>query len=1127
MLHKLIFITCLCLVNIGFAQFTDDFTDGDFTNNPIWSGDNALFTAATGELNSQNTGANTYYLSTPSTTALNAQWDFYFNMMFGTSGANYVDVYLVSDVADVTNPNNGYFVRIGGTPDEVSLFKMVGGTPSMLIDGPDGSINSSSNNPFNVRVTRNVANNWTLEYDDGVLGPYTNVGSVVDNSFTTSAFFGIAITQSAAASPINNHFFDNISVGAIVGDTSAPVVDSLVVVNSTNLDVYFNEPVDLVTSQTVINYTADGGLGNPNNAQRDLLDSSIVHLTFATAFTNSQPYNLTIINVEDTISNAITNIVEPFIYVVVIVPNTGDVIINEIFADPSPQIGLPGEEFVELYNKSNNAYILNNWQFVNSTTAKTLPNFALLPNSYVILCDVNDTALYSPFGDVIGISSFTALTNGGDSLTLMDDNSNVIDIVAYDISWYNDPSKDDGGYTLELINPKHPCTSSVNWIASADVTGGTPGIQNSVFDTLPDTQNPIISSVDILSATQLNVMFNEIMDSTSIANATFAINNGISVTGSVINPNNQEVGLTVSPALDSSTVYKLTITGGNDCSGNPLNPNTINFGIGKAPLKYEVIITELFPDPSPTIGLPTEEFLELYNNTNKIIDLSNCWISDLSSTVQIASGKILPGEYVIICDDNFENQYAPFGKVITVGTLPSLNNAEDEMTLWGADSSLIHTVHYFDTWYQDLSKEDGGWTLEMVDPNNPCGEANNWRASTKWFGGTPGTQNTAFGTNPDVSLPQLLQANALTDSTLQLTFSEYIESSSLLAATYSINNSITINTITVVDGKNVILNLSNKLTFQTVYTATVTGAADCVGNLIGTNNKANFALPEQGFAGDLIINEVLFNPYTGGSDFVEVYNNSNKYINLQNWNLANIENDSIDNYKPITDQPYLLLPASFLLLTKDAQNTANEYVNSVTTAFLQMETLPTYNNDKGDVYLMNNLNMAVDSFSYDEDMHFALLNSVDGVSLERIDYDRKSNDASNWHSASEDVGFATPGYENSQYQQTNNDGNEINVEPETFSPDNDGYDDVVNINYNFSEGGYVANVLIYDAKGRLIKNLLQSELLATSGTFSWDGTSDNSEKGRIGIYIIFVEVFDLKGDVKSFKKTCVLAGRLD
>jgi len=1123
----LFFLLMFVVSQFCLAQFTDDFTDGDFTLNPVWSGDNVFFTAAANELNSQNSGSGLYYLSTPSTFALNGQWNFYFNMKFSTSGANYVDVYLTSDVANVTTPNNGYFVRIGGITDEVSLYKIVAGVSTILIDGPDGSVNSSTNNPFNVRVTRDVSNNWTLEYDDGVLGPYTNIGSVFDNSITTSSFFGIAITQSTAAGPKNNHFFDNFSVGPIVGDTSAPVIDSIVVVNSNNLDVHFNEPVDIITAQTLTNYSVDFGIGNPSLATRDLIDTSLVHLTFATAFINGQPYNLTTNNVEDTTNNAITIIITPFTYLVVIAPSYGDVLINEIFADPTPQEGLPTEEFVELYNTSSNAYVLNNWQFINSTTAKMLPNFVLAPNSYVILCDLNDTALYSPYGDVIGISSFTALTNGGDSLTLADNNNNVIDKVAYDISWYQDPVKDDGGWTLELINPKHPCTSAANWIASNHLDGGTPGVQNSVFDTLPDTQDPVILSVNINTPTQINIVFNETMDSTSLANASYSITGGILVLGNLVNNNFKEVILNVSPALDSSTVYILTVVGANDCSGNTLNPNTINFGIGRAPLKYEVIITELFPDPSPTIGLPTEEYLELYNNTNKIIDLTNCWISDLSSANQLSLGKILPGEYVIICDDNFKNQYSPFGKVITVGSLPSLNNDEDEMTLWDKDSNIIHTVHYFDSWYRDENKKDGGWSLELIDPNNPCGEASNWIASSKWFGGTPGTQNTAFGSNPDVILPQLLEANAINDSTIVLTFSEIIDNASLLAAIYAIDNGVLINTIQIINSKNVQLNLSNKLTFQIKYTVTVTGAFDCVGNLIGTNNTAIFALPEQGFAGDLIINEVLFNPYTGGSDFVEIYNNSNKFINLENWNLANIENDSIDNYKLIISKPKLLLPGEFLVLTTNAQNIANEYVNSILTAFLQMPSLPTYNNDKGDVYLINNLNMVVDNFTYDEDMHFALLNSVDGVSLERIDYNRPSNDKTNWHSAAEAAGFATPGYENSQYLKTNGDGGEIVIDPLTFSPDNDGIDDIVNISYNFSEPGNVANIIIYDVKGRVIKTLVENELLGTSGTFSWDGTSDANEKGRIGIYIIFVEAFDLNGNVKSFKKTCVLAGRFD
>ena len=202
-------------------------------------------------------------------------------------------------------------------------------------------------------------------------------------------------------------------------------------------------------------------------------------------------------------------------------------------------------------------------------------------------------------------------------------------------------------------------------------------------------------------------------------------------------------------------------------------------------------------------------------------------------------------------------------------------------------------------------------------------------------------------------------------------------------------------------------------------------------------------------------------------------------------------------------------------------------MGSVASAFLQMESLPTYSNDEGSVYLVNNLNMIVDSFHYNDDMHFALLNSNDGVSLERIDYNRPTIDESNWHSAAEDVGFATPGYENSQYMKTDTEGGEIVVSPLTFSPDNDGVDDVVNISYNFSTAGFVASVVIYDAKGRLIKNLIQNELLGVSGTFSWDGITENNEKARIGIYIIFIEVFDLDGNVKSFKKTVVLAGYFD
>ena len=708
----------------------------------------------------------------------------------------------------------------------------------------------------------------------------------------------------------------------------------------------------------------------------------------------------------------------------------------------------------------------------------------------------------------------------------MDNNNTILDVIHYNLSWYQDEEKASGGWTLERVNPNHPCSNAANWAASIHATGGTPGKQNSLFDTLPDIDPPLILSVLPIATNQLAILFNETMDSSSLANAIFSLSGGV-FESSFVASKDLKGGVLTTTTLDSSTVYTLKITGASDCSGNLVDPDSINFGIGVQPSKYEITINELLVDPSPSNGLPTEDYLELFNNTSKMIDLAGCWIADLTSMGQITAGKILPGEYLIVCDDNFKNQFSPFGKVIGLANMPSLNNSEDQISLYRADTSLIHAVHYFDSWYRDGNKKDGGWSLEMIDPKNPCGEADNWMASSQWIGGTPGSENTAFGKNQDIVGPALTQAYATSDSSLIISFNEMLDSDMMSYASYTIEPAVLVTSAQLLDNKNVRLNLATKLTFQVNYSITVTAIYDCIGNPIGSDNTTTFALPEQGLDKDIIINEVLFNPFAGSDDFVEIYNNSSKYINLQDWSLGNLENDSIDNYKTITGHSKLISPGEFVLLTKNIEAVANDYLNAVKTTFLKMEHLPTYPNDEGDVYLINNLNQVVDEFHYNEKLHFELLDNNEGVSLERIDYDRPSNDITNWHSAAEAIGFATPGFENSQHLKAIKDKGEVVVWPKTFSPDNDGVDDVVTISYDFSTEGNVANVIIYDAKGRLVKRLIQNELLGRVGVFSWDGINDANEIGLIGIYVIFVEVFNVNGSVKSFKKTVVLAGKFD
>ena len=85
---------------------------------------------------------------------------------------------------------------------------------------------------------------------------------------------------------------------------------------------------------------------------------------------------------------------------------------------------------------------------------------------------------------------------------------------------------------------------------------------------------------------------------------------------------------------------------------------------------------------------------------------------------------------------------------------------------------------------------------------------------------------------------------------------------------------------------------------------------------------------------------------------------------------------------------------------------------------------------------------------------------------------------------------------------------------------------MVNISFHFTTPGYIANVKVFDSKGRPVRKLIENELLGNDGTFTWDGISDDKEKARTGIYVFYIEVFNLDGDIKEYKKTCVLATRL-
>jgi len=851
------------IVITSAAQVEDTFADNDFTSNPTWTATPANnWTVVNGQLRSNsNTPNSSFYITTPSAKATEAQWEFAVTLSFNTSGTNYADVYLVSEQSDLlSTTNNGYFVRIGGTPDEVSLYKIVNGVASILINGTDG-VTNKSNNTLRVKIIRESNHQWTLYHDAAGGINYSLEGTTTDNAFSISNFFGIRITQSTAGF-FNKHFFDDIYAGEIIRDTQPPVLETITVLSQTELSLLFDEKLDASSAQKEANYRANNDLNGPNKAVLQA-DEKTVILTFGNPFSKGINYELTVNQVSDLVGNSMNSQIKSFLFFQAQPVQSKDIIFTEIFADVSPQVGLPEAEFIEVYNRSNTPVDISGWKFSDGSSTAILP----------------------------------------------------------------------------------------------------------------------------------------------------------------------------------------------------------------------------------------------------------------SQTLQI----ILPGQYKIICANNSVSLFNATKNVIGVSNFPTLNNSGEAITLRTSANKTIDSVRYSLEWYRDEDKQEGGWTLELIDPNNPCGEDDNWAASEAERGGTPGQQNSIFANKPDLIGPRLLSVRVNQPNELLLTFNEKLDKF-LNASSFTINptQKVVFSAFTSASLREVKIGLDQPLEAKKVYTLEVNGIRDCSGNPVQEEHtSAKFALPQEAEEGDVLINEILFNPKPGGVDFVEVYNASEKYINLKNWSLANLENE-VPVHPVAINVDYILAPQHYLILTSNGTIVKQHYPNSLENTFL-ITPIPSINDDEGSIAIIKANKVIIDSFEYRDDFHSAMLKDKEGVSLERISFSEKTQQASNWKSASSAAGFATPGFINSNARPevfVNEDV--VSIEPEIFSKSMPGQD-FARINYHFDQGGLIANVKIVDHQGRIIKEVANNETLALEGFFRWDGDRDDASPARRGYYFVWFEVFDVEGTVKTHCKRIVVA----
>ncbi len=652
--------------------------------------------------------------------------------------------------------------------------------------------------------------------------------------------------------------------------------------------------------------------------------------------------------------------------------------------------------------------------------------------------------------------------------------------------------------------------------------------QKFYFDDLSIQQAPLsLLSAKAIGSTTVDLHFSKEVEPGSAQNSSnySLLPNTITISAATIDASDKTiVHLTLTGPLTTYTNYTLSASNVLD-----KNLNTISF-LNSVSLSYRVeaaygdlVISEIFPDPSPQNGLPEFEYLELFNRKSDTLELKNFILSDGTTNTVFPSYKIPPHQYLLVCATTNLSQFSAYHPVLGLPVLPSLNNSGDDLTLKNQNEKILHEVNYTDSWYHDNDKKEGGWSLEMIDINNPCGEESNWTASVNLAGGTPAAVNSVTASKPDLEPPHLINAFVVDSMHVQLEFDEKPDVNFISVTQFSLNKGDSIQKITVLPNAPKILLLETKVNFKAgeIYLLSVSGIRDCNGNILTEHTSIKLVLPQKAKKGDIILNEILFNPRVGGYDFIELYNNSDKYIDLKNWLFANTDNGAVANKKIISKEFFILKPQEYAAFTENKSILLNQYPLSHSDAIFEIKDLPSYNDDEGTVLLLDSNNLEFERFDYSQNMHYALIDDKEGVSLEKISFDEITNTSQNWQSASTQCGYATPGYKNSQHYENTN-GAQVWVEPKIFTPNQNGDKDFALINYKFDTPGNTVNITIFDHYGREMLRLVQNELLAMEGFYKWEGNNSKNEKVRSGTYVVYFECFDLKGEVRKYKETVVV-----
>ncbi len=795
------------------------------------------------------------------------------------------------------------------------------------------------------------------------------------------------------------------------------------------------------------------------------------------------------------------------LFVVVPCP-AGQVVINEIYYRPAA--GEP--EWVELYNCGPDPVSLAGWWLSDGTRRGTVrleldaAARLLPPRGYAVLTESVDFPGFAGLrvGTVLEPGGgFPSLNNSGDVVVVRDALGTAVDSLRYRASWGGE-----NGVSLERVRPCGNSTNRDNWRTCAAASGSTPGSRNSVSPPERALQLALRPGSGPCTRAGQEVQIHCVVHSVGLTGTGAAT---LGLRAERVDPCGAEVAtpgdfdvpelgpldsLVLPVSWTPHTPGRWVIRGFLQTADSSTQVDTATATLWVSPSPGDVVVNEIQFDPPPGQA----EWVEVYNRGSHAVSLDRWWLGDSRRRVPLDSiGACLdPGTYALILP---AEGFAPDG--LQPGTpvwrvlhsWPGLSNSGDAVALVDPCGVVIDSVFYRSSWGR------GGGSLERVLASGASADSSNWAACSDPAGATPGRLNSATPRDVDLAVVgvrwpgvRVAEGCSVTVVVANVGRNRVSIASVRVVPSDRAPDAVRAAAVPALDPGDTV-EVTVPATFEEPGWVQLLTAVVCEADTRRENDSTTVRMYVSPPFGAVTLNELYVTPLAGQVEWVEIANTSQWDLSLRGWSVA----DARGAIGAGVVRDSLVLAAGGMAILAADSSVLSSWSLSPDDPFAVPDRWPGFNDDGDLVRLADPAGLVSDTVRYARDWGIER-----GYSLEKLRPKLPSAAKSSWTRCTDPAG-GTPGAPNSVFAYTMPGRAAISVQPNPFSPDGDGHEDVAVFSLTFPSSLVAARLRIFDVAGRRVRELLADEPCGPHRLVVWDGRDDQGRPCRVGPYVALLE----------------------